>query len=131
MKRKFPDSFRIIKKAGLSSTKSRIVVFDILSCDEHYHSIPEIIKKAKEDHDIDLNTKSVYNAINDFTAKGLIEETTIKGVLCFGVKHNLQNIHVIDGKKISHIKVSEEFISEITRNIDPSKKIQEIHIKIK
>jgi Fur family iron response transcriptional regulator len=70
---------RELRAVGLRPTEQRIALFNLLFSGGHRHVTAEELHAEVLAHGITLSVATVYNALNDFTAVGLVRVLAVEG----------------------------------------------------
>jgi len=73
-------SFTVLERlrtAGLRPTRQRLALAKLLFARGHRHVSAEQLFNEAKGHRVDVSLATVYNALHDFTAKGLLREISI------------------------------------------------------
>ena len=66
-----------LRTAGLRPTRQRLALAKLLFARGHRHVSAEQLFTEAKGHRVDVSLATVYNALHDFTAKGLLREISI------------------------------------------------------
>lgn len=66
-----------LRTAGLRPTRQRLALAKLLFARGHRHVSAERLFNEAKGHRVDVSLATVYNALHDFTAKGLLREISI------------------------------------------------------
>src|SRR3954462_12230980 len=66
-----------LRAAGLRPTRQRLALAKLLFARGHRHISAEQLFNEAKGHRVDVSLATVYNALHDFTAKGLLREISI------------------------------------------------------
>ncbi len=66
-----------LRTAGLRPTRQRLALAKLLFARGHRHVSAEQLFNEAKGHRVDVSLATVYNALHDFTAKGLLREISI------------------------------------------------------
>ena len=72
-----PTVLERLRNAGLRSTRQRLALARLLFSHGDRHVTAEVLYNEAKDQRINLALATVYNALNDFTAKGLLREIVL------------------------------------------------------
>jgi Fur family iron response transcriptional regulator len=82
MRQKKPSASNVtvlerLRAAGLRPTRQRLALAKLLFARGHRHCSAEQLFNEAKGHRVDVSLATVYNALHDFTAKGLLREISI------------------------------------------------------
>ncbi len=82
MRQKKPSAINVtvlerLRAAGLRPTRQRLALAKLLFARGHRHCSAEQLFNEAKGHRVDVSLATVYNALHDFTAKGLLREISI------------------------------------------------------
>lgn len=82
MRQKKPSATNVtvlerLRAAGLRPTRQRLALAKLLFARGHRHCSAEQLFNEAKGHRVDVSLATVYNALHDFTAKGLLREISI------------------------------------------------------
>lgn len=66
-----------LRASGLRPTRQRLALAKLLFARGHRHVSAEQLFNEAKGHRVDVSLATVYNALHDFTAKGLLREISI------------------------------------------------------
>ncbi len=66
-----------LRASGLRPTRQRLALAKLLFARGHRHASAEQLFNEAKTHRIEVSLATVYNALHDFTAKGLLREISI------------------------------------------------------
>ena len=110
----------ILRETGIKVTNNRMAILGCLDDEEHFHSVIDI-----ERHLSDMNTKSIYNSIKIFIAKGIVDSYSFGSVTKYAINDHFHKrhdrMHVFDEKNnVIHVKISPKIYEDIKKEIKKS-----------
>ena len=66
-----------LREAGLRPTRQRLALAKLLFARGHRHMTAEELFNEAKSHRVNVSLATVYNALHDFTSKGLLREISI------------------------------------------------------
>jgi Fur family transcriptional regulator, iron response regulator len=96
-----------LREAGLRPTRQRMGLAKLLFASGHRHISAEGLFNEAKSHRVNVSLATVYNALNDFTSKGLLREISIDCASSY-FDTNIGNHHHFYFERSGHLQDIDE-----------------------
>ena len=100
-----------LREAGLRPTRQRLALAKLLFARGHRHMTAEELFNEAKSHRVNVSLATVYNALHDFTSKGLLREISIDSASSY-FDTNTGNHHHFYFERSGQLEdISEDYVS--------------------
>jgi len=115
MKTLRPDTTKLLRAAGLRSTRQRQALATLLFDCAHKHMTAEQVHAAATKRHMDVSLATVYNALHQFTQAGLLREVVVDSARVYFDTNTGNHHHFYDEEsgRLSDVPASSVVLSRL------------------